>query len=368
MPQKNFYSQEPKRMLALDGGGIRGAITLGFLKKIETILRERYDDKNFLLSDYFDLIGGTSTGAIIAGFLAIGRDVDYIIDKYRSLGEKIFAEKNFLILKGLKGKYKHTNLKKGLKDEFGDITLGSDKIKTGLCIVTKRMDTGSTWPLINFPTGKYFEHNKGILLRNAVRASTAAPVYFIPEEIDVGFGEKGKFVDGGVSMFNNPAMLLFLLATLKGFKLNWKTGEKDLLLVSIGTGIFKPKVNVRDVKDNILYMGSALPSLFMYDATMHNQIMLQFLSKCPTRIVIDSEIEDMKDDLLTANPLQTYLRYNVRLEENFLNDIGFTEEHDLVSLRKMDNAKNYNLLEKIGELGADKFIDAKHFPKEFDIK
>jgi uncharacterized protein len=367
MIQNKLYSPGPKRMLALDGGGIRGAITLGFLKKIETILRDRYDDKNFVLSDYFDLIGGTSTGAIIAGALSIGNDVDYIIDKYRNLGEKIFAEKNFLLLKGFKGKYKHNNLIKGLKEVFGDITLGSNEIKTGLCIVTKRMDTGSTWPLINFPKGKYFEHNRGILLSNAIRASTAAPVYFITEEIDVGYEEKGKFVDGGVSMFNNPALLLFLLATLKGFKLNWKTGEKDLLLVSIGTGIFKPKVNIRDVRNDVLYMGSALPSLFMYDATLQNQIILQFISSCPTRIVIDSEIEDMKDDLLTSNPLQTYLRYNVRLENNFLNDLGIQDDYDIVSLRKMDNAKNYNLLEKIGEYGANKFIDQNHFPVEFDI-
>ncbi|MDQ3021624.1 MAG: patatin-like phospholipase family protein [Bacteroidota bacterium] len=367
MPSKDLSSSGPKRILALDGGGIRGAITLGFLKKIETILRKRHGNDKLVLSDYFDLIGGTSTGAIIAGALAIGRDVDYIINKYRSLGEKIFSETNFLIFKGLKGKYKSDNLKKGLEEVFENITLGSDKIKTGLCIVTKRMDTGSTWPLINFPTGKYFEYNKGILLRNAVRASTAAPVYFIPEEIDVGSGEKGKFVDGGVSMFNNPAMLLFLLATLKGFKLNWKTGEKDLLLVSVGTGIFKPTVNVRDVRDDILYMGSSIPSSFMYDATLHNQMLLQFFSTCPTRIVIDSEIDDMKDDLLTPQPLQTYLRYNVRLEENFLNDLGFAKKYNIQSLRKMDDAKNYSHLEEIGNLGAEKFISEKHFPKEFDL-
>lgn len=52
MLQKDLYSTGPKRILALDGGGIRGIITLGFLKKIETILRKRYNNSNFTLSDY----------------------------------------------------------------------------------------------------------------------------------------------------------------------------------------------------------------------------------------------------------------------------------------------------------------------------
>ena len=55
----------PKRMLALDGGGIRGALTLGFLERMEGILRRRHLKPDLRLSDYFDLIGGTSTGAII---------------------------------------------------------------------------------------------------------------------------------------------------------------------------------------------------------------------------------------------------------------------------------------------------------------
>src|SRR6187431_1106664 len=83
----------PKRILALDGGGIRGALTLGYLKKIETILREKEGNPNLLLSDYFDLIGGTSTGSIIATALAIGKSVDEIVKLYMDLGGKIFGEK-----------------------------------------------------------------------------------------------------------------------------------------------------------------------------------------------------------------------------------------------------------------------------------
>ena len=60
-------AKTPKKILSLDGGGIRGALTLGYLKKIEDILKTKFsENKSFVLSDYFDLIGGTSTGAIIA--------------------------------------------------------------------------------------------------------------------------------------------------------------------------------------------------------------------------------------------------------------------------------------------------------------
>jgi len=63
----------PKRLLALDGGGIRGVLTLEFLERIEQILKARSQKpEEFRLCDYFDLIGGTSTGSIIAAMLAYG--------------------------------------------------------------------------------------------------------------------------------------------------------------------------------------------------------------------------------------------------------------------------------------------------------
>jgi uncharacterized protein len=81
----------PKRILALDGGGIRGVLTLEYLEAIEALLRQRRDDPDFLLSDYFDLIGGTSTGSIIAAGLACGMSVKDIKSLYYGLGVKVFV-------------------------------------------------------------------------------------------------------------------------------------------------------------------------------------------------------------------------------------------------------------------------------------
>ncbi len=75
-----------KRILALDGGGIRGALTLGYLQKIEDILKAKSSaPSNFRLCQHFDLIGGTSTGSIIAAALAIGMRVSEIKELYFEL-------------------------------------------------------------------------------------------------------------------------------------------------------------------------------------------------------------------------------------------------------------------------------------------
>lgn len=357
----------PKRILALDGGGLRGAITLGYLKKLETLLRKRHNKPNLVLSDYFDMIGGTSTGAIIAAALAIGHNVDFVINQYRTMGAKIFSEKNIFLIGDLTNRFKSGPLKEGLKNVFGDIKMGGSEIKTALCIVAKRIDTSSTWPIINIPTGKYFEQNKNILLRDAVRASTAAPTYFIPEQFDVGLGEQAKFVDGGVSMFNNPAMQLFLVATLKGFTLNWKRGENDILLVSVGTGNHRPLVPIEEVENNALYWAKTVPNSLLYDASMHNQLLLQYMSKCPTRVKINGEVGDLDGDMLAAEPLLTYLRYNVKMEVKDLNDLGFTG-FDLHELCQMDEVGNYPTHEKIGVAAAAKQMLDEHFPAAFDLK
>lgn len=69
---EHLFNPGPKRLLALDGGGVRGMLSLSYLERIESILRSRSgDDLEFRLCDYFDLIGGTSIGAVIAAGLAL---------------------------------------------------------------------------------------------------------------------------------------------------------------------------------------------------------------------------------------------------------------------------------------------------------
>ena len=84
----------PKRILALDGGGIRGVLTLQFLQAIESLIKKRFGD-NTLMCDYFDLIGGTSTGSIIAAGLACGMTVSALQAVYEKLGADVFQAGGF---------------------------------------------------------------------------------------------------------------------------------------------------------------------------------------------------------------------------------------------------------------------------------
>lgn len=359
-------SDGPKRILALDGGGIRGALTLGFLQKIEEILRVRHHKEDLRLCNYFDLIGGTSTGAIIASALAIGMKASEIKEMYLNLGGRVFGKKK---LKKWVALFDADPLKDELEKVLGNRILGDPSIKTGLCIIAKRADTRSTWPLINHPNGKYYDPNKGILLRNAVRASTAAPVFFVPEKFDVGEGEVGAFVDGGVSMANNPSLQLLLVATLKGFPFHWQTGQDQLLLVSVGTGVWQQRDNVDDVaKAKAWDWAKEVPSMLMEDASWQNQLILQYLSHTPTSWEIDREVGDLSSDLLTPEPVLSYLRYNVRLETNSLQELGMADlVPKLKSLREMSAAENRNDLARIGEKAAEQQVRDEHFPHAFNL-
>jgi uncharacterized protein len=376
----------PKRILALDGGGIRGALTLGYLHQLEHILRSQNgNDPDFRLCDYFDLIGGTSTGSIIASCLATGMAVEDIKNMYFQLGGKIFAKKYkwwniFQLDEFIHAGYDEKPLEQELQKVFGDITLGDARIKTGLCIVAKRADTNSVWPLINHPGGKYYNNpghgiNKDILLWKAVRASAAAPTYFVPQVIDVGGGlPTAAFVDGGVSMANNPALQLLMVATLRGFPFHWKLGGDNLLLVSIGTGMSKwEKLPKHVEKNHLLNWASQLPDMLMQDASWHNQTILQWLSSCETRWHIDGEIGNLENDLITNETDKkgylSYLRYNLWLDAQNLKtlmnrDYSKKQIEDLV---EMSNAESRFELYDIGSKDAALSMKSSHFPDRFKL-
>jgi len=145
----------PKRMLALDGGGIRGMITVEVLGAIENLLREKLNKgSEFVLSDYFDFVAGTSTGAIIVVCISLGMKVDTIRDFYAGSGRDMF-DKSFL-LKRFRYKYEDDKLIDKMQGIFGkDKTLGSDNLRTVLMMVMRNATTDSPWPLSNNPFAKY---------------------------------------------------------------------------------------------------------------------------------------------------------------------------------------------------------------------
>ncbi len=373
---RHLFSESKKRILSLDGGGVRGIWTLQVLKKLEHLLSQQHK-KEIRLCDYFDLIGGTSTGAIIAAALALGWRVEKINRLYMELAQSVFQSDIFR--KGLfRAKFDSAELERQLFEHFGDITLGSGQLHTGLAIMLKRLDTGSPWIISNNPRGKYYgpragrttKPNRDYLLRKVVRASAAAPTYFEPERLQVAEDVTGAFVDGGVSPHNNPALQLFMLATLHGYGLKWPLGEENILLVSVGTG----ESTSNKSADELLESSAAalgVRSLFsvMDDASALNETLLQWISTSPTRRSIDREIGTLGTDNLGGHPQLTYLRYNAFLDQHWLRTtLGVSLSKEQVDhLERLDQPENMHQLTDIGNRFAAAFVKADHFPIGFKI-
>lgn len=218
----HLFGPGPKRILALDGGGVRGAISVAFLERIEEIFGAKaYEDylktgegaaaspqaraakrkelaDAVRLCDHFDFVGGTSTGALIAGALALGYRTEQIREFYLERAQTIF-QRPFWRIPGLQAKFDARGLQKEIDSIVEDRTLDSTDLRTGLCVVTKRMDTGSPWIVSNDPRAPYWETkprnpqtgetghigNRYYKLATLVRASTAAPHFFDPEIIPI---------------------------------------------------------------------------------------------------------------------------------------------------------------------------------------
>lgn len=373
---QHFELPGPKRILALDGGGLRGILTLGILERVEELLRARHG-ADFRLCHYFDLIAGTSTGAIIAAALATGMTVAEVISHYQRLGNEVF-EKSWSRDGVLRARYDAAKLSAHLQEVFGDRTLGDESLKTGLLIMTKRLDTGSPWPLGNNPRGRYFQakpedkwiSNGDYPLWKVVRASTAAPSYFDPETMTIAEepGKKvvaGTFVDGGVSPFNNPSLQALMYATLEGYRVGWATGADQLLLVSVGTGMAEaghaaPRVAAEAALKSLLSLTDDCASLV--------ETMMQWLSSSPTARKLDREIGTLGNDLLAGTPKLSYLRYNSALSVIELSPLlRHTSIEQLASLGEMDNTANLDVLLELGRAVGRRDVQDVHFPGGFDL-
>ena len=356
---KSTRRLEKRRLLALDGGGIRGILTLGILAEIESQLREaggKGDD--FRLSDFFDYVAGTSTGAIIAASLALGKSVDELIDFYKTLGPMIF-DKAFL-LKRLKNLYRKGPLEEELQKTYGAETdLGSDELRCLLLVVTRNVTTDSPWPISSNPLARYNDRsrpdcNLQIPLWQLVRASTAAPIFFPPEVIEWDKSDPEKtfvFVDGGVTPYNNPSFLLFRMATAAPYKLGWATGESRLMLVSVGTGAAPAtEDDVLSPSKNAVSNLAGLPGALMYGAQVDQDVNCRIVGRCVSGPPIDREMGDLipheplGDDLGRAF---LYARYNAELTAEGLAALGHPDL-DPEKLGKLDAIDQIDNLLAVG--------------------
>ncbi|MBS1808546.1 MAG: patatin-like phospholipase family protein [Acidobacteria bacterium] len=356
----------PRKLLALDGGGIRGMITVEVLAEIEKLLQSQLGrDNSFVLADYFDYVAGTSTGAIIATCISLGMRVDDIRQFYLNSGPAMFDKASFL--RRFRYKFEDERLAAQLKDVMGpDTTLGSDKLKTFLMMVMRNATTDSPWPLSNNPAAKYNSERYGdqsnlhLPLWQLVRASTAAPTYFPPEVISVG-RHQFTFVDGGITMYNNPAFQLFLMATTEPYKLCWEAREDKMLLISIGTGT-SPQANADLAPDqmNLLYNAGSIPSALMFAALNEQDQLCRTFGKCLVGDPIDREVGDLIGGCGPVSPkLFTYARYNAELSYEGLLALGL-EGIKPENVQQLDSVAHISELQQVGQAVAKK-VSVSHF-------
>ena len=226
--------------------------------------------------------------------------------------------------------------------------------------------TDSPWPLSNNPYAKFndpekLDSNLNLPVWQLVRASTAAPTFFPPEQVQLG-DKKFIFVDGGVTPYNNPAFQLFLMATAQPYQLNWETGEEKMLLVSLGTGL-TPNINLelKASQMNTLYNATTIPGALMLASQNEQDLLCRIFGKCLSGDPIDGEVGDLMG---SKGPLEsklfTYLRYDVELTSEGLNKLGGLDDINVKHVQEMDSVKHMPELERIGKAIAKK-VKLEHF-------
>lgn len=367
---RHLFGSGRKRLLALDGGGVRGAITVAFLERMEAVLAA-HDGGPVRLGDWFDLIGGTSTGAVIAGALALGHTTEDLKRFYLERAQLALRHPFWRIM-GLQAKFNSLGLRREIERVVGDRKLDTADLITGLCVLAKRMDTGSPWIIANNPRAPYWETpadnsyigNRHYRLANLVRASTAAPTYFDPELLPIVDGlTEGLFIDGGVTPHQNPALALFLMTRFKAYGLCWPTGPDRLLVVSVGTGSYRTQLTAAAAR-RFRAIGLAFWALagLIGDGANLVLALMQLLGECPAPWQINSEVGDLHDDCLPGEKQFRFLRYDVHLDGPWLaENLDMTlSPADVVRVRRMDDTGTIPLAYEIGRRAAERQIKAEH--------
>lgn len=218
-----------RAILTLDGGGMRGILTIQLLKQIEAVA-------GMSCYDLFDMVAGTSTGGIIAGLIASKHNAIEIETMYENLVTEVFDKRflgNRFINPPAFTKEKYRVLLKGI---IHDITLADACKEADIDVMITAQDMSAAeetfFSCFKQSDGSFYGTYKDVLLRAVMETTMSAPTYFHPLE---------RFVDGGTTTYNNPALAAFMEAV------SYSTAEKteasslykisEITLFSLGTGI-----------------------------------------------------------------------------------------------------------------------------------
>jgi predicted acylesterase/phospholipase RssA len=374
MSTTSIAPTRPRRLLSIDGGGLCGLIPAQALITIEQQLDQLTGDPQ-PLCNRFDLIGGTSTGAILAAGLALGMKAVELRDFYVKFGPDIFDK--VILPEQFWHKYPSAPIEKHLKDVLGEATtLGDSRLRTMVLLVAKNATLGNDWFFTNNPRSKFFANNAKIPLWHIVRASSAAPTYFPPHAFaipdDSGNTRTYEFIDGGVSSYNNPSLQVFLEATIPEYGIGWPMGVDNLLLISLGTG-FSP-VTIEPGKAahyNLLDWAQYVLKELMNEANLQQNVLMHLLGERPTQgpsgtaeaVVSGASSSGTPSaaaltrlsEGLGNNKLVTYQRITVELTRQRLDQLKLPDV-DPVKVREMDAVDQIPNMQRVGEAVANEQV------------
>lgn len=271
------------RILTLDGGGAKGFYTLGVLKEIEAMI-------GCPLHQKFDLVFGTSTGAIIASLIALGQGVDSILDLYRAHVPTVMSETTTSA--------RTHALKKLATEVFADATF--EQVKTGVGIVSARWLTER--PMI-FKGSVAQAHGRaatfvpgfGVSIADAVQASCSAYPFFERKIVKTSAGEEVELIDGGYCA-NNPTLYAIADAVHA-----LGCDRKNIRIVSIGVGTYpepKPGIKMWLAKRYLVSVQLLQKTLEINTQSM-DQLRQILFHDVPTIRISDSFVQpEMATDLL----------------------------------------------------------------------
>lgn len=205
-----------KRILTIDGGGIKGMFPASFLATIEDTLGDR-------VVKYFDLIVGTSTGGIIALGLGMGFSAQELANFYEELGTKVFPGNGILrsLRQLLFAKYSDKPLREALVGKFGERKLGEST--TRLVVPALNLETGEVYIFKTSHDPRFARDYKESVVTVAL-ATSAGPTFFPTHRMMTGT----PLVDGGLYA-NNPTGLAVVEAI---GVLNWP--KESIQVLSLG--------------------------------------------------------------------------------------------------------------------------------------
>jgi uncharacterized protein len=330
MVAKPGPGSQGRRILAIDGGGVRGIIPIEVLARLEARLAAMSGRPEARLADYFHLVAGTSCGAIIASAIALGIDLHEIRDFVLANTRTMFRRAGWRNL--LSHRYDKRDLERNLRDWFGsDTTLGSERLRAIVLLVMRNASTDSAWLVSNNPRAPFNARhlddcNLDLKLWQLARASAAAPSYFEPEVVTLGRARPYRFVfvDGGLTGFNNPAFKAFLYATTDAYGLGWPAGEDQLLVLSVGTGTWRQQSpTLTPSQMHLLYTVREAPRALILAADREQDILCRTFGRSVLGAPLDLELGDLHAARTAVEPkLFTYARINAELTAEGLATLG----------------------------------------------